>query len=75
METRVTPSVSFSIPARRRAFCPDGALHAERLLSVLVRKAARGGHGRSVNRSEAGCGVRVGRERNGETCRGAMMAV
>jgi len=26
----------------------------------------------SVNRSEAGCGVRVGRERNGETCRGAM---
>ena len=29
----------------------------------------------SVNRSEAGCGVRVGRESNGETCRGAMMAV
>jgi hypothetical protein len=22
-ETSVTPSVSFSIPARRRAFCPD----------------------------------------------------
>jgi len=26
METRVTPSVSFSIPARRRAFWPDGDL-------------------------------------------------
>src|ERR1035438_3121529 len=26
IETRVTPSVSFSIPARRRAFCPDGNL-------------------------------------------------
>jgi hypothetical protein len=26
VETRVKPSVSFSIPARRRAFCPDGDL-------------------------------------------------
>src|ERR1035437_3011964 len=25
VETRVTPSVSFSIPARRRAFCPNGS--------------------------------------------------
>ena len=25
VETRVTPSVSFSIPARKREFCPDGS--------------------------------------------------